>query len=1326
MIFSKVLFLEIKIYVPVIDKICLIQKIGIRQEILNSIGLFMSAASFKYCIAYSYSDFSPYNYSLFAYDEKARLCSPLYDLPEENIIDNRSEQLYDLQFYKVTHCLPAEGFMYSFEEEVEENVNKINAVKLKATAEICIVERHPFNENFFLKRTGMLFLQSLELCLAHCRVVSGRSKCNAVLFSGEEKVCLLLRQNQPLQSRDVMRKSASQLFTLNYCYYNMTESSQRRDYNGRGNKINLRIGSMRVQCTVHEIPLLRKHMKQQCLLWKSKTLQHCIKFCARQYRANLCNAVYFEAEEKTCLHLLLNASQALHEYTESGKETIHFIEKCVEEQELDFFHYVAAENVHEQFAKLYEFFEICEVHLLNISTIRNAFAYQIPRKIYSLNRCLHICRRHTSCMAVLFSELHHQCKKIFKGRSGNSILVQDDEFVLALKECFKDRPDERKRNAEPLFYYFKETQEICAAEIYKEKNLTSWEVITINKDVSNFQMWCQICHRSEVSYSSEMKIYVPMIDKICLLQEIGIREEILNSMELFMSAASFKYCIAYSYSDFSRYNYCIFAYNEKTRSCSPLYDLPEENIIDNNSEQLYDLQFYKVSNCLPAEGFMYSFEEEVEQNVSKINAVKLKATAEICIVERHPFSENFLLKRTGMFFLESLELCLAQCRVLSVRGKCHAVLFSGEDGVCLLLRQNQPLQSRDVMRKSASQFFTMNYCYYNMTESSQRRDYNGRGKKINSRIGSMRDQCTVHEIPLLRKHMKQLCLLWKSKTLQHCIKFCARQYRANLCNAVYFEAEEKTCLHLLLNASQALHEYTKSKKETIHFIEKCVEVTERQEYQQESAINRIQSDVTSTSSPSRPRSSRTHNAREQQPDFFYYVASENVQERFAKLYEFFEICEVHLLNISIIRNAFAYRIPRKIYSMNRCLHICRRHTSCMAVLFSELHHQCKKIFKGRSGNLILVHTHELVFALKGCFKDRPDERKFNAGPLFYYFKETQEICAVEIYKQKNLTSWKVMTIKKDVGNFQVCLLKCIITNQCSAINYFLTKECYLIKPAKENFNFVVKDNSIFAEVLYCESGTLVDPNDKKISKNLLLIAFNQMKQAYILHRDKDAVEQIISVQELDFFHYVAAENVHEQFAKLYEFFEICEVHLLNISTVRNAFAYQIPRKIYSLNRCLHICRRHTSCMAVLFSQLHHQCKKVFKGRSSNSILVNAHEFVFALKGCFKDRPAERKRNADPLFYYFKETQEICAAEIYKQKNLTSWEVMTINKDVSNFQVCLLKCIQNHQCMAINYFLTKECYLIKPAKENFIFVVKDNSIFAEVLYCESGTLVDFPI
>ncbi|KRZ14825.1 hypothetical protein T11_16641, partial [Trichinella zimbabwensis] len=402
---------------------------------------------------------------------------------------------------------------------------------------------------------------------------------------------------------------------------------------------------------------------------------------------------------------------------------------------------------------------------------------------------------------------------------------------------------------------------------------------------TSYLLCCAFCSLLQVSHSSEMQIYVPLIDKICLIQQIAIRQDILDTIDLFLFNSSFKGCISYSYSDMNLFNYSIFAYNEKTRSCSLLYNMPEENMIVNCSEQLHDLRFYKVIHCLPAEGYMYSFEEEVEENVNRIIAVKLKATVEICIVERHPFSENFLLKRSGIVFVQSLELCLAHCRVLSVREKCNAVLFSSDEKVCLLLQQNQPLQSTDVMRKSTSQFFTVNYCDY------KRRYYNGTGKITNIRIDDRRLQCTVHEIPLLRVHMKHRSLLWNSIDFQNCIQFCALQLPINLCNAVYFEAEEKTCLHLLLNASQALYEYSENNKETVHFLEKCVEATVQPELQQESAISSSQSNEMHTSAPAGEGSSRTYNVREQARDVFHYVAAENVQEQYVKLYEFLEVCK---------------------------------------------------------------------------------------------------------------------------------------------------------------------------------------------------------------------------------------------------------------------------------------------------------------------------------------------------------------------------------------------------------------------------------------------------
>ncbi|KRY77070.1 hypothetical protein T4A_5277 [Trichinella pseudospiralis] len=593
---------------------------------------------------------------------------------------------------------------------------------------------------------------------------------------------------------------------------------------------------------------------------------------------------------------------------------------------------------------------------------------------------------------------------------------------------------------------------------------------------TSYLVCCALCSLLQVLHSSEMQIYVPLIDKTCLIQQIAIRQEILDKIDLFLMNTSFKSCISYSYSDFTLHNYTIFVYNEKARSCSVLYDIPEESMIDNCSEHLQDMQVYKVIHCLPAEGFtfMYSFEDEVEENVTRISAVKLKATAEICIVEKHPFSKNFLLKRSGMVFLQSLELCFAHCRVSSMRGSCSAVLFSSDERVCLLLQQNQPLQSTDVMRKSQSQFFTLNYCDYNITETTERRYYNGSGKITNITMNDRQLQCTVHEIPLLRVHMKHRSLLWRSINFQNCIQLCGQQFQTNLCNAVYFEAEGTTCLHLLLNSSQALYEYSTNNKETVHFIEKCVAVTVRPEPQEESVVCGNQSGEMRASPRSGERSSRTCNVREQKTDFFHYVAAENVREQYVKLYEFFEICKVQLLNIDVVRNAFTIHVSRKIYSLNRCLHICRKQNLCMAVLFSRLNHQCTKVFPGHSNTPIIVHAHVEVVALKGCFKDRPDERKYNSEPLIYYFEETQQICAVEIYKQKNLTSWEVMMINKDISNFKLCLLNCIVNSQCSAINYFQTKECLLIKSTKKNYIFTVKDDSIFAEVLYCELGTLVD------------------------------------------------------------------------------------------------------------------------------------------------------------------------------------------------------------------------------------------------------------
>ncbi|KRX19570.1 hypothetical protein T07_13905 [Trichinella nelsoni] len=795
--------------------------------------------------------------------------------------------------------------------------------KLDATCALVAKKLNDF-EAYYIEQEFCSFESCIAICFQH------RYPCNSIKYTPFAKKCELYIRNATYDSLpEDVETGQSRHLLLHSCHKDISAVPVGKIIhttlvNTDGIIADLHLPSIHRVCRVQKRPFVESYRTQHLLLITASSLKRCLAACDAPSHTS-CNSVLFSIQEKTCI-LLKRRPGSFH--LQGSSPTF--------ETDAQYFIILLT----------YDDFTRPEFYAIPSSRRQPVIAYA------AANLDMQIA-------------IHHEIFYASKAAIRLQLWDSADE-----KECLKiciasittDYCDA---------YYFSSRENTCLTMRSKKQSASAvrhgHRSITKFYDDETLNITLRDPNEASLKYPdhfTEMEVSLHEFKEICVTQH-WISTLIPNTV------------FSKHYENISFFNECInicrhlknteeckgIAYSKQMKTCMIAVDGNENGEILLSNDQ----QYVTLSSCIKAQGFMYSFEEEVEENVNRISAVKLKATAEICIVERHPFSESFLLKRTGMLFLQSLELCLAHCRVLSVRGKCHAVLFSGEERVCLLLRQNQPLKSRDVMRKSTSQFFTLNYCDYNMTESSERRYYNSSGKIINLRVESMRVQCTLHEIPLLRKHMKHQCLLWKSMNFKNCIKFCARQFRANLCNAVYFEAEEKTCLHMLLNASEALYEYSESKRETVHFIEKCVKVAERQEYQQESAINRIQSDETSISSPSRPRNSRTHNAR-----------------------------------------------------------------------------------------------------------DRPDERKRNGEPLIYYFEETQQICATEIYKQKNLTSWEVVAINKDISNFQVCLLNCIVNNQCNAINYFQTKECYLIKSAEENYIFVVKDDSIFAEVLYCESGTLVD------------------------------------------------------------------------------------------------------------------------------------------------------------------------------------------------------------------------------------------------------------
>ncbi|KRZ42404.1 hypothetical protein T4C_10115 [Trichinella pseudospiralis] len=1097
----------ISVYVPKIDATCVlvVKKIN-HFEARYVEQLF---CSFESCIATCFQHQCLCNsikYTFFAKQCDLYNINGTYDSIPEDAETGQARHFLLHSCHKEISNVPVGNIIQS----TSLNVDIITAnVHLLSTHRVCRVQKRPFAESYKIQRLQLLTTSSLKRCLAACDAPSN-SLCNSVLFSIQEKTCILLSRRQsfiPVEGRTSTVDSAARYFIILYCLSDFKASPFLATQSVRRQSVIAYTASnLPLQILIHYEPFYASKAAIRLQLWDSSDDTECLKICLTSNRRDYCDAYYFSSIEQTCLTMRLKKQYALpkqHGHQIITKfyddETLNITLKDANEPYLKHPEYAIELEV-----SLHEFKEICIAQHWIATSMPNIRFSKHYANISFFNECINICRHlknSDECKGIAYSKKMKTCMVAVKGNENDEILLSNDQHYLTLSSCIKDRETERTNNGQPEFCFLPQLNEMCLLEFYQPLCLSGWEVIarikntlsgcgseiftpktgvvwsitipstpqTLSHNVVHERKEEEEGKRDIVVCYNEAKSGVDSFDNLVTLHicagdgniggrwfcgstfwiakgcrnvasthlilcaapyaQIAIRQEILDKIDLFLMNTSFKSCISYSYSDFTLHNYTIFVYNEKARSCSVLYDIPEESMIDNCSEHLQDMQVYKVIHCLPAEGFtfMYSFEDEVEENVTRISAVKLKATAEICIVEKHPFSKNFLLKRSGMVFLQSLELCFAHCRVSSMRGSCSAVLFSSDERVCLLLQQNQPLQSTDVMRKSQSQFFTLNYCDYNITETTERRYYNGSGKITNITMNDRQLQCTVHEIPLLRVHMKHRSLLWRSINFQNCIQLCGQQFQTNLCNAVYFEAEGTTCLHLLLNSSQALYEYSTNNKETVHFIEKCVAVTVRPEPQEESVVCGNQSGEMRASPRSGERSSRTCNVR------------------------------VQLLNIDVVRNAFTIHVSRKIYSLNRCLHICRKQNLCMAVLFSRLNHQCTKVFPGHSNTPIIVHAHVEVVALKGCFKDRPDERKYNSEPLIYYFEETQQICAVEIYKQKNLTSW-----------------------ECNAINYFQTKECLLIKSTKKNYIFTVKDDSIFAEVLYCELGTLVDTNCETI------------------------------------------------------------------------------------------------------------------------------------------------------------------------------------------------------------------------------------------------------
>ncbi|KRY36232.1 hypothetical protein T01_7003 [Trichinella spiralis] len=534
-------------------------------------------------------------------------------------------------------------------------------------------------------------------------------------------------------------------------------------------------------------------------------------------------------------------------------------------------------------------------------------------------------------------------------------------------------------------------------------------------------------------------LYVPMLDKICVLEKLNQSRLLFENEIIFSAVTTFPHCVV-------------------------------------NSNVTID-------------------EGEVEENIYANGTTFLEPVHEECTVERFSFNASRSAKRTdAMFYCTHLEICISYCRMTISPVVCNAVLFSQSEGICVLLNYEGRRQNKGNLTKNfISEFFVLYDCRYaeaavesemlgldNYTISEH---YHSQIKLYSS---TKVISCEIYRLPFVEKFLSMRVSLWLTNIFKECLQLCIFANSTNeKCNSVYYSKKMGTCLIFnIADESDLLMENTSyNSPPFLYYISSCTE--------NDRSLH-LSFDYETDSTPEYSDGEHGYHFDEMVYENYNvetslsFVIGNTILEQdiinssamgIVKFYDFMEICITEKLNFKLLEYAVASEVAKRCWSLNSCLLTCRTsvlRTGCRGVLFSRQNSRCHLLHVGDIFDHVTVDPEDEVVRLISCKKDRKNERTNNPEPLRYYIEEMHQVCQIELYIPSVLSSWIPISTIKDVDNFQKCLKFCATHKQCSAFNFSNVKLCTLLESGSVNNMYNKPNNSVFAEVLYCEPGTVID------------------------------------------------------------------------------------------------------------------------------------------------------------------------------------------------------------------------------------------------------------
>ncbi|KRZ17067.1 hypothetical protein T11_8413 [Trichinella zimbabwensis] len=828
------------------------------------------------------------------------------------------------------------------------------------------------------------------------------------------------------------------------------------------------------------------------------TLESCVFTCNAFASVTSCNAVAVSQNNNSCSYYNFEVKQPPLQNATANRPQITIIHLCftndlrISSYDVQYgrsLHYLLTAaprhdsingNIKETKIHLFRYFELCIVRSFPISSLDNLFILRKFNDIRSFNMCLNLCRQAITSWpyrAVLYSKKNKKCAVLGSGIGYETAKLDENVILNEVRDCNLDRVEERLDNPPPLKYYFEETSDICFVELNTLNYSNYFTAVRKTQNVESFKQCLSLCRKA-----------VPKLNCIAVDYTTGMQcsllKRIVNNGTFYKHGnsvfAELLFCEKATVADLVLNFYKILLrFNLLGTLISPSETTNEMMIC-------FNIKILILLMCtlqLPLGQNQYHL--NLKMHLAHlycsiiIAANMMIGTADVFTVYLSEQDISCLLRNVYTNFLSmdgflgdlynsTIDECIYFCFFEKYDQGCNVIKFMKPIKTCAIYdgSKMELYKKPNVDVKTLPVFFIQD-CdegYQSSLSKEFARNYTTTNSLFYIKSEEFDEMCLL-EMRYVENTLNSRFLGNSFGSLEICVFTCNAFAAKTSCNAVIYHNE--LCSHYYFEVKEPPPLARSRKTSPLIILHLCLE----NDLHVSSYDVKYGFKLYYLLSPI-PYPAKQHNSTNGTKTFAKFT------EAAVHLFKYYELCIVRAFPINNLDSLFVLKDYHSVLSFISCLHLCRQTVSSWpyrALVYKKNDKRCIIFGSGVGYRTHALETNMQLAELRHCVLDRVEERLDNPPPLKYYFEETSDICFVELNVFNHSNYFNVVQKTQNVESFKQCLKLCRkAVPRCAAVDYTPRKQCSLLKRIPRNGTFYKHENSVFAELLYCENATMID------------------------------------------------------------------------------------------------------------------------------------------------------------------------------------------------------------------------------------------------------------